>query len=106
MGLAREMETGEEIMATKVTNRVFKQRITVAFAGARVFLDRDVGEGPEVKVIALKALKDQLLEQAEIEVAEQVGASTPVSDLPDMALDVFESGRTCVGVAVEVWGIT
>jgi hypothetical protein len=26
------METGEEIMATKVTNRVFKQRTTVAFA--------------------------------------------------------------------------
>jgi hypothetical protein len=32
MGLAREMETGEEIMATKVTNRVFKQRTTVVFA--------------------------------------------------------------------------
>jgi hypothetical protein len=32
MGLAREMETGEEIMATKVTNRVFNQRTTVAFA--------------------------------------------------------------------------
>jgi hypothetical protein len=32
MGLAREMETGEEIMAIKVTNRVSKQRTTVVFA--------------------------------------------------------------------------
>jgi hypothetical protein len=32
MGLAREMETGEEIMAIKVINRVFKQRTTVVFA--------------------------------------------------------------------------